>query len=453
MPQNFLRILIVEDDEKLRESLSVVLSAAGHTVAVSADGSNARQRVMLERYDLVISDIRLPNKLSGIDLLVYIKQHKPLPVILMTGFSALSEIEKADRMRADGFLEKPFKPEELLRLISALFGGDPEPVAELDLDKQFSQLGIDDFVMGKQVQFDVYLRLSKSKYVKLVHRGEEINRDRIIRMREKGVRHLFLASDDFQRYLELNLSLSAAVRGNRQVSGEKKASLLRHTAEVFLERIHREEIDEESFSTAKKVAENSVAFLAEYAETFNLLAALNAHSDALYAHSLGVSMYASMIAREMGWTAFATQQRISTIGLLHDIGKKEIPKELLVKPHNDRTPEEIALFETHSFRGAQILTRIGASEDMVQAVLQHHENCVGGGYPSHYRKNKIIPIARLLSVADEFCYLAIKNSEGPALPPAEAMRRLLCLNREALDPVFVNALGKALKLKVETPET
>ncbi|MGZ3739525.1 MAG: response regulator, partial [Bdellovibrionota bacterium] len=217
MPQNFLRILLVEDEESLRELLSAVLSAAGHTVAVSADGSNARQRVMLEPYDLVISDIRMPNKYSGIDLLVYIKQHKPLPVILMTGYSALSEIEKAERMRADGFLEKPFKPEDLFRLISSLFGGSPEPVAELDLDKQFSQLGIDDFVMGKQVQFDVYLRLSKSKYVKLVHRGEEINRDRIIRMREKGVRHLFLASDDFQRYLELNLSLSAAVRGNRQV--------------------------------------------------------------------------------------------------------------------------------------------------------------------------------------------------------------------------------------------
>jgi putative nucleotidyltransferase with HDIG domain len=443
-----LRILLAEDDERLQEALLGVLKSTGHEVELFSEGRSAQEAIMLKDFDLVISDIRMPlSRVSGIDLLVYIKKHKPLPVILMTGFSAVSDVEMADRKGADGFLSKPFFKEDLIAEIRKIFPEEPIAPVALDLDFEYSKLSIEDFLYGRSVQFDVFVRITKEKYVMVAHKGENIPEDRISTYKNKGLRFLYLRKADFQSYLEFNLTLSRAVRGNQKVSPEKRASLLRHTAEVFLEQIFNEEIDKEAFETARIVAENGVDFLSQYSDTLDLLSALNGHSDILYAHSLGVSMYAAMIARELKWNSVVSLMRLSVIGLMHDIGKKEIPREILDKPENSLTPEEIALIETHPQRGAAILARTGVPDDIVQAVYQHHENCIGTGYPSRYRKNKIIPTARLISVADEFCELTIRGKGRTPMAPATALAQMKILFGDGLDSQFVEALTSALKLK------
>ncbi|MGZ3692855.1 MAG: HD domain-containing phosphohydrolase [Bdellovibrionota bacterium] len=449
MPQNTkLKILLVEDDLSLQKSLMLTLGRSGHAVEAAGDGKSAQDKIISKDYDLVISDIRMPNsRVSGLDLLIYIKEHKPIPVILMTGFGALSEVEAADRKGADKFLSKPFTNAELTAGIAALFYSSAPLELPADLDPLYAKLGIDDFITGRQVKFDIFVRLSSEKYILIAHQGEDISPDRILIYKTKGIKYLYLKKDDFHKYLELNLTLSIAVRGNQNIDQAKKASLLRHTGEVFLESIYREEIDREAYEMAKLVAENSVEFLSSYSETLGLLTALNEHSDALYAHSLGVSLYSVMIAQGMGWNSAVTLMRISVLGLMHDIGKKEISREILDKPENNLSASEVSLLETHSQRSAEILARTGAPEDVIQAVLQHHENCQGTGYPARHRKNKIIPTARLLYVADKFCELVIKRPGVECLVPQAAIAKIENMYGEAIDPSFLTALKMSLKFK------
>jgi putative nucleotidyltransferase with HDIG domain len=437
-----MKILLAEDDANFSGVLGLLLEGEGHHVVVATDGAAARDLALNESFDLLISDIQMPSSpLSGIDLLTVVKQKLRLPVILMTGFGSLPEIAQADKRGADAFLAKPFTPEELSAAIGSLSKKRDEST---DLDADYCKVGIDDFVTGKQIRFSIFVRLSRAKYVRLAFQGDDISPDRIRGLKEKGARFLYLQKEDFFRYLEQSLTLSAAVRGNPQVNVEKKAHLLRHTAEVFQEYLFRNDLEEDSLETARMVVENCVRFLSEFSATFDILSSLNAHSDALYAHSLGVSMYAAMIAYQLKWNSTTTLIRVGTMGLLHDVGKKELPRTLLEKPVNSLTPDEVALLESHPQRGAQILNRIGSPDDLVQAVIQHHENCVGTGYPHHVRKNKILPLARLLAVADEFCYLVVKSPVGCNASPPEAIQRLQTLHDGSLDPVFVNALAEAV---------
>jgi len=444
------RILVVDDEDEVRDSLVKFLEGQGFEVAFAKNGKIAQQMIALEKFDAVVSDIHMPSTgISGIELLHFARQQGTLPVILITGFSDISLTERANQLGASGFLAKPIKKDELLKALENCLGIDFSKKEEQNLDEEFSRLSIADFVSGKEIRYDIYLRLSESKYVKIAHQGENIPVDRIRALREKGIQFLYLTKEDFFKYLRFSLSLSQAVRSSEKVDPNRKLFLMKHTGEVILEHLHSHELDAESFEYAKAAVENTVSFLTEEKEVYELVATLNSHADFLYAHSLGVSFYASMLARELKWTSHTTLFKLSIAGLMHDIGKKEIDRSILQKPRAALNVDEVKLIERHPTRGMEILSSVQSiPDDVVQIVAQHHERDSGIGYPAGLKKNKIHPLAKLLAVADEFCKLAIKGPDSPGMVPAQAAEKLLVNFRGALDEQILKALFNVLKIEM-----
>jgi putative nucleotidyltransferase with HDIG domain len=446
------RILLVDDEKDIIESIRKFLEEYGFQVATAQNGKTAQQMVALEKFDVVVSDIHMPgSSISGLELLSFTSRVASIPVILISGFAELSDTAKEDRIGAASFLAKPLDRNELLNSLKKCLGietqetNDPE-----NLDENYSKLNIDDFVSGKEIRYDVFVRLSAAKYVKIAHPGENVPLERIQGYRDKGIKYLYLTKDDFYKYIRLNLSLSQAVRKTNKIHPEKKMYLMKHTGEVILEHLYSDEIDAESFDNAKLMVENTVSFLAEEKDGFDLLSALNSHSDFLYAHSLGVSLYSTLIARELRWTSPANLYKLSMSGLLHDIGKKEIDRALIEKPRADLNSEETKIFETHSTRGMEILARLPTvSSDVIQIVLQHHERDTGFGYPSRLTKNKIHPLAKLLAVADEFCKIVLKGPDSEGMSPSQGVEKLLSIYQTALDPQFVTALARLTQAGVK----
>ncbi len=105
------RILLVEDEEGLRVTLSALLELDDFEVLEAANGAIALELLESEEVDLVLSDIRMP-KLGGVDLLQGIKQLYPrLPVLLMTAFSSDEQTRAAIEAGAYAVLPKPFDVE------------------------------------------------------------------------------------------------------------------------------------------------------------------------------------------------------------------------------------------------------------------------------------------------------------------------------------------------------
>ena len=116
-----MRILLVEDHESLREIATLVLETAGYTVITAESGPQAIDKLMsqLKEIDLLITDIQLPENMNGIELAARIqsKQAKPLPTIFMSGLR--QALPSDDHYH---FLPKPFRPKELIELVSAVLG-------------------------------------------------------------------------------------------------------------------------------------------------------------------------------------------------------------------------------------------------------------------------------------------------------------------------------------------
>ena len=115
-----LSILIVEDDITFSLMLTTWLGKKGFVVRSSSSVSDAKRRLGEEAFDLVISDLRLPDS-DGIDLLKWLKStHPSLPLIMMTSYAEIQTAVQAMKLGAADYIAKPLNPDELLGKIKEL---------------------------------------------------------------------------------------------------------------------------------------------------------------------------------------------------------------------------------------------------------------------------------------------------------------------------------------------
>lgn len=111
-------ILIIEDEEPIRELIKMHLSLAGHQCFEAADGHQGLQCVNSCTPDLILLDIMLPG-LDGFELLPHIRS-KDIPVIMLTAKNSLSDRVKGLNLGADDYITKPFEGLEIIARINAL---------------------------------------------------------------------------------------------------------------------------------------------------------------------------------------------------------------------------------------------------------------------------------------------------------------------------------------------
>jgi DNA-binding response OmpR family regulator len=112
-------ILVVDDEENIRELLSVYLTSAGYSVRTSADGMTALDLYRAERPDLVVLDIMLPG-INGLDLCRTIRAESMTPVIMLTARAGDADKVALLEAGADDYVVKPFSPPELVARVRAL---------------------------------------------------------------------------------------------------------------------------------------------------------------------------------------------------------------------------------------------------------------------------------------------------------------------------------------------
>ncbi len=112
------RILIVDDQEIMRDSLAQILVREGHEVIAAGDGRSAIARLnSTTRFDLVVSDLKMP-RMTGLELLAEVKKFRSdLPVVLMTAFATVQTAVEAMKQGAYDYIQKPFDGDEIKLLV------------------------------------------------------------------------------------------------------------------------------------------------------------------------------------------------------------------------------------------------------------------------------------------------------------------------------------------------
>ncbi len=126
MHESRARILVVDDDANLLDLLVDTLNGVGYQAVGVPDSVTALERLKKdEKYDLMISDIKMPG-MGGIGLLKKVRRYYPrMPVLLITGYPSAEMIGRAS---ADGFLAKPFRISRIEELIESTMAGKPERI-------------------------------------------------------------------------------------------------------------------------------------------------------------------------------------------------------------------------------------------------------------------------------------------------------------------------------------
>jgi DNA-binding NtrC family response regulator len=121
-------ILLVEDRDSLRRLLARALAEEGYEVAAAAGGAEAIRLLGERPFDLVLTDLRLPD-LSGLEVLAASRQMQPrVPVVVLTAFGTVGAAVEAMKLGAFDFLEKPLELPDLARLVAKAIGGGEQAV-------------------------------------------------------------------------------------------------------------------------------------------------------------------------------------------------------------------------------------------------------------------------------------------------------------------------------------
>ena len=116
------RILIIDDEAAIRESLETLLTLEGYAVETAPNGESGISSIEENAYDLVLLDLALPGK-SGLEILPLIRERQPsLPVIMITAFGKVDNVVEAIRSGAQNFVQKPWDNEKLLADIRSAIG-------------------------------------------------------------------------------------------------------------------------------------------------------------------------------------------------------------------------------------------------------------------------------------------------------------------------------------------
>ncbi len=479
-PQEQTRILVVDDEDSIREVLTDFLEMEGYHVDSVSNGERAVEALEeREPYHAVLLDMKMPG-MDGLELLDHISSLAPHAcAIMMTGYGTVETAISAMKKGAYDYILKPFKVQEVIRLLERGLEKKRleaeniqlrDSVRLFELSEQIASL----LELGKI--YDVLIDTARDEVDAdgvalwtLRNEGWSIDRSWMRSALETGHAEIMDAVDlaalqahvgtnesmifhgDDARDLvglaagELFSILAIPLRSKGELLGffiayafGKKASFLegkRKMLSVLCDRASAALENARLYDDLKRTFKQTIVAFA------NLLEDKDPYTRG---HSERVSKYAVMIAEGLEMTEDEVQ-KVADGALMHDIGKLGIRYEDLNKSE-PLTQAEYEMFKSHTTRGKWILEPIEFLHDLIPAVYHHHERWDGKGYPVGLAGLDIPLHARILAIADTYDAMTSHRAYRRALPHDVAVQELETFAGKQFDPdlveVFVREISR-----------
>ncbi len=461
------RILVVDDEQLIREILADFLSMEGFWVRTAEDGAAALVELSRQHYDLVLSDLKMPN-MGGLELLKSIQKHTPSVVtVIMTGFGTVETAIDAMKRGAYDYILKPFKPEEVVHTIRRGLERRRLEAENLRLREALSlykvseaiasSLSLDavvrtvlDTALG-EMEADVVALLLADGEGGFYQRAHEVNP----RFRPRGELGAFDVSalvTHFVKERQLRVRGREALRYFREppdadVPQSLVVAALRVRDEVIgflcaLSLTPGKHFDEGQRKLLAIVANRAAAAIenarlyedlkSTFQQTIRGLASAIDKMDRYTAgHSERVAAYAQILAIKLGLPEEEVEL-VRQAALMHDIGK--IGCVLNLNKPGKLSQEEYEVFKRHPGYGKEILDPITFLHPLVPGVHLHHERWDGRGYPLGLQGSHIPLMARIISVADTYDAMTSDRAYRRALPHEVAVGEIRRCAGSQFDP-------------------
>ncbi|MBX3251935.1 MAG: response regulator [Myxococcales bacterium] len=478
------RILVVDDEQVIREILADFLSMEGFVVRTAADGSEALVELSRTHYDLVLTDLKMP-KMGGLELLQAIQKHTPNVVtVIMTGFGTVETAIDAMKKGAYDYILKPFKVEEVVHTIRrglekqrlraenirlkealSLYKVSEAIASSLSLeqvlttvvDSALHEVGADHVVvMLKDGHGGFYERINVS-HERLPYTVDELGsldpaalldffrEDRPLRAHgRKKTAPFFLDPPESPECVSLVvtrlrirgeiigfLGAIAYTRGKRFDEGQRKLlSIVSNRASAAIENARLYEDLQSTFRQTIRGLASAIDKMDRYTA----------------GHSERVAGYAQVLAIKLGM-GDDQQEIVRQSALMHDIGK--IGCVMNLNKPGKMSQEEYEVFKRHPDFGRDILEPIAFLHPLIPGVYLHHERWDGVGYPLGLKAQEIPIIARIISVADTYDAMTSDRAYRKALPHEIAVAEIERCSGSQFDPDVAHPFVEAIEVERE----
>lgn len=476
-PEDRPRVLVVDDEKFIRDIIADFLGMEGYIVRTAEDGTSAVTELERARYDMVISDLKMP-KMGGLDLLKEVARvHPDTLTVIMTGFGTVETAIDAMKRGAYDYILKPFKVEEIVHIVQrglekrrlsaenlrlrealSLYKVSEAIAASLSLDEVVSTLSESalsevrsDLVMTWLADGEGNFALRSLNYSSLLEEGEELGEldpAKVVERLGLGpiIEHGARARELFQTH------------PSRQVSSliivplKMRDRLLGFVSTVSLTASRR--FDEGQRKLLSIIASRAAAAIenarlyedlqATFQQTIQSLARTIDKMDRYTSgHSERVARYAVNLAKWLGLDE-AQIEIVRHSALMHDIGK--IGCVMNLNKAGKLTQSEYEVFKRHPAYGREILDPIKFLGPVIPGVHLHHERWDGRGYPLGLAGKDIPLIARIISVADTYDAMTSDRAYRRALPHEVTVSEIERCSGTQFDPDIAATFTERIEL-------
>ena len=434
-----LKILIVDPDEAWGAQAKKYFIEQQYEVVSVFNGKEAQLSLYNNTFFAVIMNWATENH-SCLQVLKFIKSSSTNQrVIVMVNDKDVFERHMTEeKLQKLGVAEVAFKPFEMNHLKELLEGhqslsdlmtsvpkreGISEETEVALTDENFSKIKIEEFYSSQAVLFDIYIKLSDNKYLKILHTGDTFSKERLDKYKnEKKVEALYFHNNDRRKFIQYNNFLTKKLIENPQVPAYNKVNILKNVTEKYIEEAFTVGVKPLVIEQGKEVCENVFQLVETQADLYSVLRSYQNFDPTAFSHAFLVTLYSTAIIKQFEWQSKATIETCAMACMFHDIGKTLLPKEFIGLSKKDMTPEQFELYKKHPEFGYQILeNNRGVNNNIKQIILQHHEAFDGTGYPFGKKGNKVLTLANIVCLADDFVHIMIEDK----LQPTEALRKIL----------------------------
>ena len=291
----------------------------------------------------------------------------------------------------------------------------------------FIPISVATLTPSSAIGLDLY-QLEKATDRMTLYRGGDypLTVDDLSRLRRRGTNRLFItccARTHYQDYLRSITTQppKSSVTSRARISAMNE--VVRDLLQTSFDRRDDGQTVEAATELGRLTADIVLGDEFAIADLFEVLH----HDYATFTHSTNVAFYAATLASKLGHTADEVQ-RIVAGGLLHDLGKLDIPENILCKP--GRLDEsEFNIIKSHPLIGfRRMIHRHDLCEGQMMMIYQHHEKLDGSGYPVGATEDDIHPWAKLCTVVDVFEAL---TSQRPYRRPMTHDRAISIMQRDS----------------------
>lgn len=261
----------------------------------------------------------------------------------------------------------------------------------------------------------------------LLQRGEPLTDSYIDRLASNGIDGIYIEMEGTED-----------IEPKSIVSMKDKLKMANEFRSLYNNYFNHPYISTPAVSATKKIAGKIVDHILNCEEHLMDMMEIKSYDNYTYSHCLNVGILSAMLASEIG-IARGRLENLTLCALLHDIGKLDIPIEIINKK-GAVTSEEYDIIKTHPAKGVDRVRKCrNFSNEVLPGIQSHHEKIDGTGYPNGYAGNNIPLFGRILAVADVYDALTSQRSYRKAWHPKEALEYIIAgsdtqFDRELVEP-------------------